>query len=87
MKQDIKFGTDGWRAIIAKDYTVENVARVAEATAVWLIASENYSSVVIGFDPRFGGKLFAETSCKVFLHYVKWLLIFRTGVLSRTFFL
>jgi phosphomannomutase len=69
MKQDIKFGTDGWRAIIAKDYTVENVARVAEATAVWLIASENYSSVVIGFDPRFGGKLFAETSCKVFLHY------------------
>jgi len=29
----IKFGTDGWRAIIAKDFTVENVARVTEATA------------------------------------------------------
>lgn len=69
MIQDIKFGTDGWRAIIAKDYTVENVARIAEATALWLTASEKYSSVVIGFDPRFGGKLFAETSCKVFLHY------------------
>ena len=32
----IKFGTDGWRAIIAKDFTVENVARVTEATAIWL---------------------------------------------------
>ena len=29
----IKFGTDGWRAIIAEDFTVENVARVSEATA------------------------------------------------------
>ena len=32
----IKFGTDGWRAIIAKDFTVENVARVTEGTAAWL---------------------------------------------------
>ena len=29
--QKIKFGTDGWRAIIAKEFTVENVARVSEA--------------------------------------------------------
>ena len=33
---DIKFGTDGWRAIIAKDFTVANVSRVAYATAEWL---------------------------------------------------
>ena len=32
----IKFGTDGWRAIIAQDFTEENVARVTEATALWL---------------------------------------------------
>ena len=32
----IKFGTDGWRAIIAKDYTVENVARISYATAQWV---------------------------------------------------
>lgn len=69
MKEDIKFGTDGWRAIIAKDYTVDNVARVAEATAIWLKQTQQTASVVIGFDPRFGGKLFAETSTKVFLHY------------------
>ena len=38
----IKFGTDGWRAIIAKEYTVENVARVSLATAEWL--NEKYIS-------------------------------------------
>jgi len=36
LKTKIKFGTDGWRAIIADDFTVENVARVAKATAVWV---------------------------------------------------
>jgi phosphomannomutase len=36
LAQKIKFGTDGWRAIIAKEYTVENVARVSYATGVWL---------------------------------------------------
>ena len=34
---DIKFGTDGWRALIAKDYTVDNVARVSIAVSNWLI--------------------------------------------------
>ena len=32
----IKFGTDGWRAIIAQEYTVQNVARVTKAVAIWL---------------------------------------------------
>jgi phosphomannomutase len=68
----IKFGTDGWRAIIAKDYTVENVTRVAEATAIWLKKENKNPSVVIGYDPRFGGKLFAETTCKVlYTHGIK----------------
>ena len=61
----IKFGTDGWRAIIAKEYTVENVARVTLATAKWLKEKYNNPSVVIGYDCRFGGKMFAETSAKV----------------------
>lgn len=62
----IKFGTDGWRAIIAKDFTVENVARVADASATYLLKSKKNPSVVIGFDSRFGGKLFAETAAKIF---------------------
>ena len=61
----IKFGTDGWRAIIAKDYTVDNVKRVAEGTALWM-KNNNYSKVVIGHDCRFGGQMFAETAAQVF---------------------
>src|SRR5256885_11862529 len=69
----IKFGTDGWRAIIAKDFTVENVARVAEGTATWLLnyksQTTNYKlTIVVGHDCRFGGKLFAETVAKVLAH-------------------
>lgn len=61
----IKFGTDGWRAIIAKDFTVENVARVTEAVAVWLKKNFEKPSVVVGHDCRFAGELFAETVTKV----------------------
>jgi phosphomannomutase len=61
----IKFGTDGWRAIIAKEFTVENVSRVAEASAAWLKKNFENPSVVIGHDCRFGGELFAETVAKV----------------------
>ena len=71
----IKFGTDGWRAIIAQDFTVENVARVTEATAKWLVKNNKNPTVVVGHDCRFGGPLFAETTAKVFLaHGVKVLL-------------
>jgi phosphomannomutase len=60
----IKFGTDGWRAIIADDYTVANVIRVAEGTALWL-KQRNGKKVVLGFDCRFGGELFSETTARV----------------------
>ena len=61
----IKFGTDGWRAIIAKEYTTENVARVSIAVADWLMENNENPSVVIGHDCRFSGELFAETTAKV----------------------
>jgi len=61
----IKFGTDGWRAIIAKDFTVDNVARVAIATATWVKQNFKNPSVVVGHDCRFAGELFAETTAKV----------------------
>lgn len=65
MKAQIKFGTDGWRAIIAQEYTVDNVARVATALALWLKQKNEQSLVVVGHDCRFGGNLFAETTAKV----------------------
>lgn len=60
----IKFGTDGWRAIIAQEYTVDNVKRVAEATAIWL-KKMGGTKAVIGHDCRFAGELFAETTAGV----------------------
>ena len=62
----IKFGTDGWRAIIAKDFTTDNVSRVSLATSDWLNEKYDSPSVIIGYDCRFGGKLFAETAAKIF---------------------
>lgn len=62
----IKFGTDGWRAIIADDFTVENVKRVAYATALWLKKNFDAPTAVVGCDPRFAGPLFADTTAAVF---------------------
>ena len=62
----IKFGTDGWRAVIAEDYTFENVEQVAHATAHWL--KKNYGgspSVALGHDTRFQGRAFAERAARV----------------------
>ncbi len=62
----IKFGTDGWRAIIAKDYTIANVAKVANATALWLTKRYKNPSAVLGYDCRFGGEMFMEAVAKIF---------------------
>lgn len=62
----IKFGTDGWRAIIAQEFTVDNVARVTLGATNWLKQNSKNASVVVGHDCRFAGELFAETTAKVF---------------------
>lgn len=61
----IKFGTDGWRAIIAKEFTVDNVVRVTLAVSRWLKSKYKKPSVVIAYDFRFNGKLFSETVAKI----------------------
>jgi phosphomannomutase len=64
----IRFGTDGWRAIIAQDFTVDNVARVSVAVAEWVIKKHPANKrIVLGHDCRFAGALFAETAAKVFV--------------------
>ncbi len=66
MDQPIKFGTDGWRAIIARDYTFDNLERVARATAQWLKKTVgNTSTVVLGYDARFMGQAFAQHAAQV----------------------
>ena len=54
MAQEIKFGTDGWRGVIADDFTFENVRRVAGAIASYVLKYEEAQrGVCIGYDTRF----------------------------------
>jgi phosphomannomutase len=66
----IKFGTDGWRGIIADDFTFENVRIAAAAIANYLHASEDprediAKGVCIGYDTRFASDRFARTVAEV----------------------
>src|SRR6185503_508380 len=65
----IKFGTDGWRAVIAEDFTFGNVARVAQAAAdYWNEECRRKNAerkVIIGYDRRFFSDRFAQTSDEV----------------------
>ena len=63
----IKFGTDGWRAIIARDFTFANVERVAQAYAQYLKqqSPETKQKVVVGFDRRFLSEQFARRAAEV----------------------
>jgi phosphomannomutase len=75
-RASIRFGTDGWRAIIAGDFTFENVQRVAQAYADYLLSYSSDATtpaipetktqlVVIGFDRRFLSEKFAERTADV----------------------
>jgi phosphomannomutase len=62
----IKFGTDGWRAIIADDFTFANVRIAAEAIAAYVYAREDPAKgLCIGYDTRFGSKAFARACAEV----------------------
>jgi phosphomannomutase len=62
----LKFGTDGWRAVVGDAYTFENLARVAAATAAWLHETcAGRPKVVLGHDTRFEGRAFAEHVARV----------------------
>lgn len=57
----VKFGTDGWRGIIADDFTYANVRVAAAAIANYVLASENPAAgVCIAYDTRFGSRSFAK---------------------------
>jgi alpha-D-glucose phosphate-specific phosphoglucomutase len=62
----IKFGTDGWRGLIAADFTFDNVMKVALATANYFKRHKKIrNGIVIGYDSRFLSKEFAETTAEV----------------------
>ncbi|MBU1026907.1 MAG: phosphoglucomutase/phosphomannomutase family protein [Candidatus Margulisbacteria bacterium] len=62
----IKFGTDGWRAVISDEFTFANVNKVAKAIAFYLINHKlTKKPLIIGYDPRFLADKFAEAIAKV----------------------
>lgn len=64
----IKFGTDGWRAIIAEDFTFANLERVAQATADYWKANPvagTTNKAVVGYDRRFLSDQFAERTAEI----------------------
>jgi alpha-D-glucose phosphate-specific phosphoglucomutase len=62
----IKFGTDGWRGIIADDFTFENVRRVAGAIASYVLNHEDpRRGVMVGYDTRFASQTVARVASEV----------------------
>ena len=66
LQVDIKFGTDGWRGIIADDFTVANVRLVTQAICNWVTSKGNQGqSIVIGYDCRAQSDVFARAVASV----------------------
>src|ERR1041385_6141577 len=62
----IKFGTDGWRAVIADDFTFENVRRVVGAIASYVLKHEDAThGVVVGYDTRYASKTAARIAAEI----------------------
>ncbi len=66
MAQKLKFGTDGWRGVIAEDYTFDNVRRAAQGFASYMVSQGRTGQwVVVGHDMRFGSENFAAAVAEV----------------------
>ncbi|SVC15428.1 uncharacterized protein METZ01_LOCUS268282, partial [marine metagenome] len=64
--EKIHFGTDGWRGLIADDYTFDNVRACAQGVAAYHLAQNFESDVItVGFDTRFGSADFADAVVEV----------------------
>ncbi len=60
----IRFGTSGWRAILAEDFTFENVTRAVDAIARYLQRHGSGAGVLVGYDTRFFSDRFAEFTAR-----------------------
>ena len=80
---EIKFGTDGWRGLIARDFTFDNLRLVAHATARYVKKLDKKSpSVVVGYDTRFlSDKFAAEVAMVLAAHGIT---VYLTDAISTT---
>ncbi len=67
MKRAFRFGTDGWRGVIAEDFTFENLELITQATAEVFIEREDAlkEGVSVGYDTRFLSDKFAHKAAQV----------------------
>src|SRR5664280_1537343 len=61
----IKFGTSGWRGIIARDFTFSNVRLATQAIAEYLAGTGNNGTLILGYDTRFLGREFSLAAAEV----------------------
>ncbi|MGB7189995.1 MAG: phosphoglucomutase/phosphomannomutase family protein [Acidobacteriaceae bacterium] len=65
MAVEIKFGTSGWRAIVAEEFTLANIRRAVTGIAKYVAAQPGTHSVLVGRDPRFLGETFVAEAAKI----------------------
>ena len=65
MEAEIKFGTSGWRAIVAEDFTLANIRRAVAGIAQYVASQSGTKSVLVGRDPRFLGEMFVAEAGRV----------------------
>src|SRR5512137_2981602 len=66
METKIQFGTDGWRGVIAEDYTFDNVRRCAQGFALYMLEKGRQGKrIVVGHDKRFDSEYFAAAVSEV----------------------
>jgi phosphoglucomutase len=61
----IKFGTSGWRGLIAEDFTFPNVRLAAAGIAQFLLTQSGRPRVIVGYDTRFLSEKFAATAAEI----------------------
>jgi phosphoglucomutase len=65
MATQIKFGTSGWRAIVAEEFTIANIRRAVTGIAKYVASQPGPKTVLVGRDPRFLGEVFVAEAAKI----------------------
>src|SRR5947207_7516580 len=70
MPTQIKFGTSGWRAVMAEEFTFENVRRAVTGIARYVSSQKSQGArVIVGRDPRFLGETFCSMAAEILSSY------------------
>ncbi len=65
MATEIKFGTSGWRAIVAEEFTLANIRRAVTGIATHVASQPGSHRVLVGRDPRFMGEMYVDEAARL----------------------